>query len=208
MTDPVVDLHAELIASLLPVTRAKRQRIVARGISCSLVGMAAVRPESDRLYEPDPDGRVHAIFPVFGRAHVCRRGHGVPRDLAGAAVPLVDLCAWRPEDPAAILLRRGAVAALGEERLEPFLVGDEPLRLFADPCAWARAGFDGCVILDWAACGPRLLLQREIVCDTTALGEQVNQHLSALRRRLVPPMPRINIDLWGEPWRATSESSA
>ena len=149
------------------------------------------------LFEPDEDGFRAFIFPVTDRLAVHFKdasGAIVPRDAGGVSTALIDLAAWRPSMPADVLLRRGVVAALGEYAINPVLAGDEPLRLWESPLAWASAEFAGSVVLDWGAVAPRLLEWREIVCDTLDLGERLEAELGKARRRYrAPPMPKIAV---------------
>jgi hypothetical protein len=150
-----------------------------------------VVPEGDGLYQPDDSGDSHAIFPVLAEAHVCTPGHVVPRNVLGLAVPVVDLAAWRQGGP--VLLRRGAVAALGEWCVRPFMLDGPPLRLFETPRQWAAAEFAGAVILDWDALAPDLLCFPEIVCSSVDLAETAAKQLAKARRRSTPDMPKISV---------------
>jgi hypothetical protein len=162
-------------------------------IACPLHGKGRVRADGN-LFEPHADGEAAVILAVLARSHLCEKHSSidpVPRDLAGAAVPLLDLAAWRPAVPRSVLLRRGAVPVLGWD----LDVGDtaEPLRLWASPVSWAAADFKGLVVLDWAAVSARFLEWREIIAETLELGERVESELARARRRLTPRRPRISV---------------
>jgi hypothetical protein len=115
----------------------------------------------------------------------------VPRDVLGLAIPIVDLAAWRQGGP--VLLRRGAVAALGEWCVRPFMLEGPPLRLYDTPLQWAAAEFAGAVILDWQALAPDLLAFPEIVCSSVELAETAARELGNARRRSTPTLPKISV---------------
>lgn len=188
-------LYDELKAAIARARRGgDRQRLAERQVKCPLVGSALVRADGN-LYQPDEAGAEAYIFSVLARTHVCAGGHltadPTPRDLAGAAVPLVDLAAWRPSKPRSVLLRRGSVSALGWD----LDTGEthEALQLWTLPTSWAAADFRGLVVIDWPRVSPRLLEWREIVADTLELGERLEAELARARRRLTPRWPRILI---------------
>jgi hypothetical protein len=192
------DLHIELAQA---VQRGRRDGDAAwlerRRVRCCLVGADRVKRHDAGFYEPDPAGFRAFIFAVLARSHVCE-AHSLaavtPRDIAGGAVPLLDLAAWRPSDAGVILLRRGVVTGLGEWNLYPSLASDgDVLRLWASPLAWAAANFSGAVVIDWRDAAPSLLAWPTIECETLALGELLDGELRKARRRIVPRLPKINV---------------
>ena len=139
------------------------------------------------LYEPSETGVWHVLFPVFDRVHVCRGDgdHLPPVDLVGDPVTLIDIVAWRPEDPGKFLTRCGMVDFLGA-------LSDEVV-LYPDPLAWHDAGQRGAVILDWSTVAWRLIDCASVTASTLELAERADQELRAARKRLTPPLPKIGV---------------
>lgn len=85
------------------------------------------------LYQPG-DGSLHVISPVYADGE------------------LIDLIAWRSEQPMNWAWRTGLGWALGaDETSRDYWPGDPPLQLHATPLDWLRAGGTGMCVLDWEA---------------------------------------------------------
>jgi hypothetical protein len=154
--------------------RALERLGVSRDTICTATryGCLGVRPVTDAgagLYLPDEDGEPHVIVPVWED---------------GA---LVDLCAFRTDNPTAWMLRSGHSWALGLERgLEPHTWGD-PVTLADTPLDWLRVG--GLCVLDWQAPEIRFLVGvPSLVCQTP-------EQASLLRTALTAPvrLPHISV---------------
>lgn len=192
----MIDLCHELALAICAARRGPEKEWLAKhGVDCPLLGVDQIR-QCGRGYDRDRGGFSAFILPVLDRAVVQFAdddGVIMPCDLGGKPPALLDIAAWRPSMPRDVLLRRGAVDALGEWALEPAMAEDEPLHLWSTPLAWARAQFEGAVVIDWKAAAPRLLYWHEIVCDTADLAARLDNEIRKVRRRLLPPMPKIEI---------------
>lgn len=108
-------------------------------------GVARINPHGT-LYEPSPEGTLHAIIiPCWDGP-----APGQPEDIA-------DLLAWVPST-GQTFTRRGVADVLGAEAIrqsEPCMGATRPLVIYSNPGAWARghtwdnAGDHGVVILNW-----------------------------------------------------------
>ncbi len=97
-----------------------------------------IQPLSDgRLYEPATDrGREAIIIPYVEPGGV-----------------VIDLVAFRADQPSRWWQRTGTATALGEQAVEQADWPEEPLSVYPDPLAWLRAECRGAVILEPAAAG-------------------------------------------------------
>lgn len=145
------DLLAEMEVAAARVRLSHIDRLRALGVSYAALG-ALVRDEhtigaaraalgSDGLFEPDEHGE-----PVVVQA-VC---DGLHRELGDAG--LIDLVAWRTQEPERWWWRCGTAWALGHELID--LDEGEPVPLVATPCAWLAAAGRALCILDWSPASP------------------------------------------------------
>jgi hypothetical protein len=90
---------------------------------------------------PEPTGTPAFILPVWtGPA---------PSIYSGVENPvLIDMIAWRPDDPARWWYRTGEGDALGIDNLDLAHVEGWPISLHKTPLDWLRAGCRGAVLLD------------------------------------------------------------
>jgi len=151
-------------------------------------GVARIEPAHDGTYTPNPDGPLPAILCPAWRD----QAPGFPEDL-------FDLVAWVPTT-GAMFSRFGLADVLGTaalDRATPLMGFADPLVIFSDPGAWARAhtwddrGNHGVVIVDWsrvrAVLGPLVGVAEFIVPDL-ATGRRLRSALQT-----PPPSSRIMI---------------
>jgi hypothetical protein len=113
---------------------------------------------------------------------------GLAGDYATALIA-EEIIAFPPDDPARWRVRTGAVPLLGADAVLSALEAGEPLRIFATPLAWNRAGAataPGCCVLDWS-CG----LARLLLIEASALIGDDRAHAAELHRRVSRRLPRI-----------------
>ncbi|MEQ8744249.1 hypothetical protein [Parasphingorhabdus sp.] len=91
---------------------------------------------------------------------------------------LIDLVAWRTNDPTAWLLRTGAAWALGVDAIEANSWTDAALAIDATPLDWLRGGASGLCILNWAAPEIRTLLRVKSITAQPAIARQLRGILS------------------------------
>jgi hypothetical protein len=115
------------------------------------------------------EGMPAVIFPARDRPH-------------GVNARLLDLIAFVPSE-GFCYRRTGLVDLLGEWwAIEP-PISDEPVRVFRDPCEWARANGAGVVLLDWGRARRALGHLHGLLVSDVSTGRE-------LRRRLMPPKPK------------------
>jgi hypothetical protein len=155
--------------------RALERLGVPRSLICDLsrhghIGVVLATSSGDGLYQPG-EGAPQLVIPVYDE---------------GA---LVDLCAFRSNDPNGWLLRTGLGWALGVEHgLEPHTWGD-PVPLALSPLEWLQQGASGLCVLDWDAPEVRYLVGvPHLVCSDA-------DHAATLRRALSTPvrLPQISV---------------
>ena len=137
------DISRELKELSLSASPLLLQRLKTLGVPWSTIANMGARhffggstravDTEDGLYAPSQDGAPHLILPVFEDGE------------------LVDLVAFRSEQPLAWLLRLGVGWSLG--LLDGFERHgwEQEVRLWASPLDWLRADCDGLCILDWSA---------------------------------------------------------
>lgn len=86
---------------------------------------------------------------------------------------LIDLVAWRTNDPTAWLWRTGAAWALGVDAIRLNSWTDAPLAIDATPLDWLRNGATGLCILDWSAPEIRQLLRVKSITAEPAIARQL-----------------------------------
>lgn len=171
-----------------PDADAARRHVRAAGVSFGAmlaggaVGGARGRTEG-RSWFPNPNGAVLAVLPVYDSA--------IPSIYSPDCDPLlVDLLAWRLDDPGHWYHRTGDCPALlniSEARVRPFL--SEPLHVWSTPLAWLHAGTRGVVVLDPARARKWLISVPEVVAENVALAER----LDAIIRQPDPHLPRVTV---------------
>jgi hypothetical protein len=165
-----------------PEARAWREPFFPRSAVLMGLGGSLARINTDRSgrYEPTDEGGHPAILcPIWeGPAP------GRPEDL-------IDLVAWVPKTNR-MFSRLGHAEVIGEYALLPPIW--DPVRVFPDPGAWARAatwddnGGHGIVVVRWDRVWHRLGGLPSIVVDDIALGQRLRE---ALKPPPPPPAPRI-----------------
>ncbi len=116
------------------VTREAIQR--AGGLAVARIGTVG------RLWVPEPTGTPAFILPVW--AGVAPSIYQVVENPV-----LIDMIAWRPDDPASWWYRQGEVDVdLGAGHLDLAHVEGWPISLHRTPLGWLRAGCRGAVLLD------------------------------------------------------------
>jgi hypothetical protein len=150
-----------------------------------LVTMVRACADGPTTWQPADTGTWWLLVPVLSGPQAEPWDEGPPYDIAGNALDIVDLLAWRPDQGPR--LRLDMVSALGEWCLP----GYDPIYLHSDPIGWLRAR-SGAYIIDWRWAADRLLA-RDVVCDTLDLAETVERHTRTARGRQTPPAPRIGV---------------
>jgi hypothetical protein len=193
----MIDLLAELRTASRAVRQPHLDRLKGLGVSVAWAaqqshdsglppfGVTAAEDAGDGLYQPS-EGALHMVLPVVDD---------------GA---LVDLVAFRSNDPGNWLLRTGHGWAMGMEqgmsrwlwsapadpsaRPPRYQLGQPPT-LFSDPLDWLRGGGEGICVLDWGAPEVRYLdVLPELVCSTPAVRALLIQALSRPAR-----LPKLSI---------------
>ncbi len=97
-----------------------------------------------RLYEPSATGGIAFIQPVWD-------GPAPSIYQLGDDTALIDLIAWRLDDPGRWLCREVTpTAALGQEYLDAAHFDNKPVVLFLTPLDWLKADCRGAVLLEQA----------------------------------------------------------
>ena len=97
-----------------------------------------------RTWTPDPFGMPAYVLPVYD-------GEPVSEINPDPSIPLVDLCAFRLEEPDRWYLRRGEWGlVLGLDQLFTAMVTGSDITLHATPLAWLQAECEGACPLDLA----------------------------------------------------------
>ena len=143
-----LDLTWEWLA--LPDTRHGDRRLLERqGVTRDAIhragGQAVARiSTAGRLWMPEPTGTPAFILPVWDGP--------APSIYCGVENPvLIDMIAWRPDDPARWWYRQGEVdvdVVLGKAHLDLAHTEGWPISLHRTPLDWLRAGCRGAILLD------------------------------------------------------------
>lgn len=157
VVDAVRQPHLDRLRSL----GVTPETIASLGLLGGAFGVASVETFEDGTYAPGV-GPVHVVSPVFESGH------------------LVDLCAWRTEQPSRWWLRTGAGWALGADDLLSSAWCDARRVLFASPLDWLKGGGVGGVVLDWDS--PDLLQLRGLDTIRCASPQLADTLCAALRR--------------------------
>lgn len=175
----MIDLSSELFAAAGRVKQPALDRLKALGVGISALADCPVCPFGvtnaealgDGLYQPCDGGPPHLILPVLED---------------GA---LVDLCAFRADDPGGWLLRTGNGWCLGLNEPVGLLTWRDSVSLFGTPLDWLRADMKGLCILDWSATEAIRTLDvlPHIICDTDATAANLHRALTRPVR-----LPRIS----------------
>lgn len=148
-------------------------------------GVMKVQPISGGLYEPCEAGHLALILPV------CCPSHHVGLVTPTITLwPVLDLIAFRADNPANWLWRTGHGWALGADTLENWQ--GQPVPVVATPLDWLRAGGDAVCVLDWQDDSPAWPLLRcipEIVTQRDFFSRKLAQ---AIARNT--PLPRITVE--------------
>ncbi len=149
------------------IGRGDRQLLEQEGVTREAIyragGLAVARIDTTgRLWMPESTGTPAFILPVWAGP--------APPIYCGVENPvLIDMIAWRPDDPARWWYRQGEVdLVLGDAHLVDAHTEGWPISLHRTPLDWLRAGCRGTVLLDhceacWA--GSRL---REAAAESRA----------------------------------------
>ena len=105
-------------------------------------GVAVARiSTTGRLWMPEPTGTPAFILPVWAGP--------APSIYYGVENPvLIDMIAWRPDDPARWWYRTGEGAVLGIDNLDLAHTEGWPISLHRTPLEWLKTGCRGAVLLD------------------------------------------------------------
>lgn len=166
----MIDLELELASAAKRTSLLTVRRLVSLGVSLTTVaelrrdrwgyGVAPVADAGGGLFSPG-EGPQHLLLPVHDDGE------------------LVDLVAFRANDPANWLVRTGHGWALGLDLgLEAHCRGN-PVPLWATPLDWLRADCSGLCVLDWGAPEIRYLLDLpHLECASAELAAILRSALS------------------------------
>ena len=142
----VLDLTREWLA-LPDAGRGDRRLLGQHDVTREAIhragGLAVARISTvGRLWMPEPTGTPAFILPIWDGP--------APSIYSGAENPvLIDMIAWRPDDPARWWYRQGEVdVVLGIDNLDLAHTEGWPISLHRTPLDWLRAGCCGAVLLD------------------------------------------------------------
>ena len=142
----VLDLTREWLA-LPDAGRGDRRLLGQHDVTREAIhrtgGLAVARISTvGRLWKPEPTGTPAFILPVWDGP--------APSIYSGVENPvLIDMIAWRPDEPARWWYRQGEVdAVLGIDNLDLAHIEGWPISLHRTPLDWLRAGCRGAVLLD------------------------------------------------------------
>lgn len=192
-----VDFYTELAKATIAADDPKiRKHINSLGISCPLIGVAKIKTDGG-LWEPDPEGVQHLIYPVLDGPHICdvemldchANDNPTPLDLFRNPVPIVDLIAWRTTKPE-IYLRAGNVWALGQWECR-WTCEDEkdPLIIYDTPLSWIKATLPGALIIDWQSAMVELAQWPKIVSNKLSILDDFEREFKKYKRRNTPEKP-------------------
>ncbi len=139
-----LDLAQEWLA-LPDIGRGDRQLLKQHGVTREAIhraGSVAVARISTtgRLWMPEPTGTPAFILPVWAGP--------APSIYYGVENPvLIDMIAWRPNDPSQWWYRTGEGGALGIDNLDLAHTEGWPISLHRTPLDWLRASCRGAVLL-------------------------------------------------------------
>lgn len=163
-------LQRDLMTALHNVRQAHIDRLLELGLTSQAIakvgysqlpfGVLRIATEEGRWW-PDPEGFSAMVIPVLENECV------------------IDIIAFRTDQPARWWWRIGCATFLGAEHLQS-LWGDGPLRIAATPLEWLREGGEALTILDWDAPYFDLmpLLSRErLICADDLLAVRLRKRL-------------------------------
>lgn len=172
------DLKAEWEMSLDNPDRTPLEQFSALGVefdsllACGYWGGARVCCEGQN-WSPDESGEPMIIQPVYADE--------IPSVECCVDDPLlVDLIAWRIEQPERWWYRRGELGlVLGAIEIERARHFGHSLHLYRTPLNWLRARGRGACVLDWQYARSKLLGLPAItlISEDDAHGEEIDQHL-------------------------------
>ena len=140
-----LDLGREWLA-LPDAGLGDRQLLGQQGVTHEAIhragGLAVARIRTTgRLWVSEPAGMPAFILPVWDGP--------APSIYSGVENPvLIDMIAWRPDDPARWWYRTGEGAVLGVDHLDLAHTEAWPISLHRTPLDWLRAGCRGAILLD------------------------------------------------------------
>lgn len=155
----------------------------------ALVGVARIRlgesttPDLPGIFEPHHNG--HPAILV----RVSEIDRPIFRDDGGGLEPLdtiIDLLAWRPDQPDRLYMRTGEADNLNPEAIRRAWECDRVLVVHRNPLEWLRGNGAGTVVLNWLRPPATLLNCRRIVC-----GDRYT--LARLKLALAKPGPKIRL---------------
>ncbi len=141
-----LDLAREWLA-LPDIGRGDRRLLEQHGVTREAIhragGLGVARISAPgRLWMPEPTGTPAFVLPVWdGPAPSIYRGVGHP--------VLVDLIAWRPDDPTRWWYRTGDGDALGVEHLDLAHTEGWPICFATTPLEWLRGNCHGACLLEY-----------------------------------------------------------
>lgn len=187
-----MDLYAPLAHAIRAARRDPFRVKETAGLFCGLTGLANATIDAHGVASLG-EGPECFVVPVLSGLHLCRLGACPipPRDAAGDALDLIDLCVWNPSR-GKIGTVMGNAIALGEEQLDLWGEARE-LKLWDNPASWLTAGGVGIVPLDLEACADALLQWPRLICETVDLGLAVQSAVTGARERIMPPSPQIMV---------------
>ena len=161
---------------------------VASRLKVGGLGVAEIVTNGDTFQIAPPGlGMSALILPVFAGP--------IPSPWRLVMEPaLIDLLAFRTDQPETFWLRRDNATILGDGALDGLYL-DEPLRVYRSPLSWLLAAGDGCVVLDWQAALIELPLRcRTIEAEDLSHGLELRQRLTIPEKLpdiVVPPVREV-----------------
>ena len=141
-----LDLTGEWLA-LPDIGHGDRQLLEQQGVTREVIhragGLAVARISTvRRVWMPEPNGTPAFILSIWNGA--------APSIYCGVENPvLIDMIAWRPDDPARWWYRTGEGAVLGVEHLDLAHVEGWPISFATTPLKWLHGNCHGACLLGY-----------------------------------------------------------
>lgn len=161
------DISGELVDAYGVLSDPGREWLLRQGVPATAiimypgpVGMNRVTLHGGRFFEPDEDGRLAFVQPVW------------PGD-AFKGDP-IDIAAWFPKCPGRAWTRMGVGVFLGEANVVRARVYETPLSVYRSPLEWLQAGGHGAAILDALLARKDLMALGEVRAQSIEHGNEVD----------------------------------
>ena len=168
--DPVDDLHLLFFTALRGLDRQARAWLAKRLPELIIdeppgpVGVAEIEIQALGTFEFMDGGRRAFIQPVL---------------VGGPYTDIVDLVAWRPDDPGQWWTQQYSGTPLGVDQLDRAEILGEPLAIRRTPLSLLQAGGRGIVVNDWAMTSPMLRCVPTLICEDDSHAAEIHRRLSS-----------------------------